>query len=113
DDYFMRHNYNSFPVTSDHHTLGLVSMKAIREVARERWDRVLVDEILEPLSEMCTVGVTDDIGNVVDKLMQGEVGRVVVVDHDEVIGLITPRDVVRWLELTQELGESERRLRLR
>lgn len=112
DGYFMRHNYNTFPVTADHHTLGLVSMKAVRELPRERWDQVPVDEILEPLSEMCTVGVSDDIGNVVDKLMQGEVGRVVVVDDGEVIGLISPRDVVRWLELTQELGESERRLRL-
>lgn len=112
DNFFMRHNYNTFPVTTDHRTLGLVGMKAVREVPRERWARVPVDEILEPLSEMCTVGVTDDIGDVVDKLMQGEVGRVVVVHDNEVIGLITPRDVVRWLELTQELGESERRLRL-
>lgn len=112
DGYFMRHNYNSFPVTSDHRTLGLVTMKAVRDVARDRWNNVLVDEILEPLSDMCTVGVSDDIGNVVDKLMQGQVGRVAVVDDGEMIGLITPRDVVRWLELTQELGESERRLRL-
>jgi predicted transcriptional regulator len=108
----MRYNYNSFPVTSDHRTLGLVTMKAVREVPRDRWHAVSVDEILEPLSEMCTVGLSDDIGNVVDKLMQGEVGRVAVVDDGEVTGLITPRDVVRWLELTQELGERERRLRL-
>lgn len=113
DDYFMEHNYNTFPVTSGHETKGLVTMRAVREVPREQWSQTLVDEILEPLSDMCTVSPTDTVGDVVPKLMQGEVGRVVVVDQGEVIGLITPRDLVRWLERAQELGDIERKLSLR
>lgn len=113
DDYFMEHNYNTFPVTSGHETKGLVTMRAVRELPREQWSQTLVDEILEPLSDMCTVSPTDTVGDVVPKLMQGEVGRVVVVDHGEVIGLITPRDLVRWLERAQELGDIERKLSLR
>lgn len=113
DDYFMQHNYNTFPVADGNHTRGLVTMASVRQLPRDRWDSTTVDDIAEPLSEMYTVNPNDSVSDVVPKLMQGEVGRVVVVDNGEVIGLITPRDLVRWLERAQELGDMERKLSLR
>jgi len=113
DDYFMQYNYNTFPVTSDGETIGLVTMASVKELPRERWDETLVDEVAEPLSDLCTVNPRHSVSDVVDKLMQGEVGRVVVVDQGEVLGLITPRDLVSWLERAQQLGDMERRLSLR
>ena len=62
---------------------------------------------------MCTVSPKDTMGDVVPKLMQGQVGRVVVVDEGRVVGLITPRDLVRWLQRAQELGDLERKPVLR
>lgn len=113
DDYFLQHNYNTFPVNADGRTIGIITMASVRELPRERWNTTLVDEVAEPLSELCTVSPGHSVSDVVDKLMQGEVGRVVVVDQGEVLGLITPRDLVSWLERAQQLGEMERRLSLR
>lgn len=107
DDYFMRHNYNAFPVQGAHGDTGLITLKTVREVPREDWGTTTVDDIVDPLSDMCTVAPSRPIGEVVDKLMKGEVGRVVVVDDGEVVGLITPRDLVQWLERARELGLSE------
>ncbi|MBW3666620.1 MAG: site-2 protease family protein [Actinobacteria bacterium] len=112
DDYFMRHNYNAFPVQGERGDTGLVTMKRVRELPRDRWDSATVDEVMEPLSDMCTVSPSGAAGEVVDKLMKGEVGRVVVVDQGEVVGLITPRDLVRWLERARELGLSEKAMSL-
>lgn len=112
-DYFMRHNYNSFPLRADHGTEGILTLAAVREVPREQWGHTTVDEVAEPLSEMCTVSPKDTMGDVVPKLMQGQVGRVVVVDEGRVVGLITPRDLVRWLQRAQELGDLERKPVLR
>lgn len=113
DDYFLEHNYNTFPVVSDAEATGLVTMASIREVPENQWDVTLVDDVLEPLSEMCTVNARDTVGEVVPKLMQGEVGRVVVLEKGEIVGLITPRDLVRWLEMAQQLGDAEAQLSLR
>jgi Zn-dependent protease len=113
DDYFMRHNYNVFPVQGPDGDTGLVTMKAIRDLPQEDWDSIEVDEIMEPLSEMCTVSPSRPVSEVVDKLMKGEIGRVVVVDDGEVVGLITPRDLVQWLERLRELGLSEKTMSLR
>jgi Zn-dependent protease/CBS domain-containing protein len=108
DDFFMRHNYNAFPVQGESGDTGLVTMKTVRGLPPERWRSTTVEEIMEPLSEMCTVGPSRPVGEVVDKLMKGEVGRVVVVEDGEVVGLITPRDLVQWLERARELGLSEK-----
>jgi Zn-dependent protease/predicted transcriptional regulator len=113
NDYFLRHNYNSFPVKADDGTDGILTLAAVREVPREQWGGTKVEAVMEPLSEMCTVGPTDSMGDVVPKLMQGQVGRVVVVDDGTVVGLITPRDLVRWLQRAQELGDLEMRPALR
>lgn len=112
DDYFMRYNYNSFPLQGRDGDTGLVTMKAVRKVPRESWETTTVDDIVEPLSDMCVVAPSRPIGEVVDKLMKGEVGRVVVVDDGEVVGLITPRDLVEWLERVRELGLSEKTMSL-
>ncbi len=113
DDFFMQYNYNTFPVVSQGRTIGLVTMASVRNVPREEWRATIVDDIAEPLSELCTVSPYHSVGDVVDKLMQGEVGRVVVVQDGEVLGLITPRDLITWLERAQQLGDVERRLSLR
>jgi Zn-dependent protease/predicted transcriptional regulator len=112
DDYFMRHNYNAFPVQGPDGDTGLITMKAVRGLPREKWGSTTVDEIMEPLSEMYTVSPSRPVAEVVDKLMKGVVGRVVVVDDGEVVGLITPRDLVQWLERVRELGLSEKSMGL-
>ena len=40
----------------------------------------------------------------------GETNRVMVMDGDRFIGLITPRDLTRFLERSQRLGLTEARL---
>lgn len=113
DDYFMQYNYNTFPVVSQGRTIGLVTMASVRDVPRDEWRTTMVDEIAEPLSELCTVSPYHSVADVVDKLMQGEVGRVVVVQDGDVVGLITPRDLITWLDRAQQLGDIERRFSLR
>lgn len=113
DDYFLQHNYNTFPVTSGAQATGILTIGAVREVPEDQWEETLVDVVLEPVSDMCTVAAQDSVGEVVPKLMQGEVGRVVVLEDGEIVGLITPRDLVRWLETAQQLGDAEAQLSLR
>lgn len=49
----------------------------------------------------------DPLNEVVEKLMSGDLRRLVVIDEGHVTGIITPRDLSRWLQRSQELGIYE------
>jgi predicted transcriptional regulator len=42
-------------------------------------------------------------GTLVDKLQDGQTGRVLVAQGGEVVGIITPTDLTRWLRRRQTL----------
>ena len=103
DDYFMRYDYNAFPVQDDGRTIGILTLRAIRKVPITAWTTRTAHEVMEPLSSECTVAAHDPMDNVIDKLETAQSQRVLVLDGDNVIGLITPRDLARWLRRAQEL----------
>ncbi len=103
DGYFMRYDYNAFPVRDDGHTIGILTLRAVRKVPNDAWTTRTVSEIMVPLSSECTVPLHERMDHVIDKLETAESQRVLVVDGDDVVGLITPRDLTRWLHRVQEL----------
>src|SRR5690606_31296708 len=45
DDYFMRYDYNAFPVSVEGGVDGLITLSAVRQVPREEWAARLVREV--------------------------------------------------------------------
>src|SRR5690606_6783077 len=72
DDYFMRHDFNAFPVRRGDEVTGLLTLGAIRALPRDEWATTSVRDLQEPLSESCTVATSDPLDEVVGKLMTGE-----------------------------------------
>jgi Zn-dependent protease/predicted transcriptional regulator len=107
DDYFMSHDFNAFPVSDGDHTVAILTMNAVKAVPRDDWPTRTVGEVAKPLSETYTVSPSRPLDEVVGKLMSGDTRRVVVVDDGQVKGIITPRDLSRWLQRSQELGFTE------
>ncbi len=103
DDYFMRYDYNAFPVRDDSRTIGILTLRAVRKVPSDAWAIRTVSEVMEPLSSECAVALHERMDHVLDKLETAESQRVLVMDGDNVVGLITPRDFTRWLHRAQEL----------
>jgi Zn-dependent protease/predicted transcriptional regulator len=103
DDYFMRYDHNAFPVRDNGRTIGILALRAIRKVPNDAWSIRTVREVMEPLSRECSVALHERMDLVVDKLETADSQRVLVLDGDRVVGLITPRDLTRWLRRAQEL----------
>ncbi|MGH2572899.1 MAG: site-2 protease family protein [Actinomycetota bacterium] len=98
DDYFMRHDHGAFPVQDGERTVGLLTLRAVKRVPREEWPIRRVAESMDPLGEQLTVTPQTPMDRVLGKLQQEEAQRVLVVDDGDVIGIITPVDVARWLQ---------------
>jgi Zn-dependent protease/CBS domain-containing protein len=106
DDYFMRYDHSAFPVEEHGRTIGLLTLRAVRRVPREQWPTRRVRDHMVPLSDQVVVAPDARMDGVVDKLQDGQAGRVLVAQDGEVVGIITPTDLTRWLRRRQALQGS-------
>jgi Zn-dependent protease/CBS domain-containing protein len=97
DDYFMRYDHGAFPVEEQGRTIGLLTLRGVRRVPREQWPTRRVRDHMVPLGDQVVVAPHARMDGVLDKLQDGDAGRVLVVQDGEVVGIITPWDLTRWL----------------
>jgi Zn-dependent protease/CBS domain-containing protein len=108
DDYFMRYDHGAFPVDEGGRTIGLLTLRGVRRVPREQWPTRRVREAMVPLGDQVVVAPDARMDGVVGKLQDGEANRVLVAQDDEVVGIITPSDLTRWLRRWRTLDSSAR-----
>jgi len=97
DDYFMRYDHGAFPVDEQGRTIGLLTLRGVRRVPREQWPTRRVRDLMVPLGDQVVVAPDARMDQVMGKLEDGEAGRVLVVQDGEVVGIIAPSDLTRWL----------------
>ena len=108
DDYFMRYDHGGFPVEEQGRTVGLLTLRGVRRVPREQWPSRRVREHMVPLGDQVVVAPDARMDGVLAKLEDGEAGRVLVVQDGEVVGIITPTDLTRWLRRWRTLDTRAR-----
>jgi CBS domain-containing protein len=97
DDYFMRYDHSGFPVEEQGRTIGLLTLRAVRRVPREQWPTRRVREAMVSPGDQVAVAPEARMDSVVGKLQDSGARRVLVVGDGEVVGIITPSDLTRWL----------------
>ncbi|MGH8872859.1 MAG: site-2 protease family protein [Acidimicrobiia bacterium] len=107
DDFFLRYDHSAFPV--DGERTGLLTLRAVRQIPRDQWEIRQVWTATTPLDETCTVSAETPMDQVMEKLREQDEDRVLVVEDGHIAGIITPRDIARWLRRSEELGLTESR----
>jgi Zn-dependent protease/predicted transcriptional regulator len=103
DDYFMRHDHGAFPVEDDGRTVGLITLRGVKRVPQPEWGVRRVRDVMDPLGDQLSVPVEARMDQVLAKLQEAQRQRVLVVRDGQVVGIITPSDISRWLERRQAL----------
>jgi len=106
DDYFMRYDHGAFPVEEGGRTVGLLTLRGVRRVPRTQWPARRVREAMVPLGDQVVVAPDARMDGVVGKLQDGQANRVLVAQDGEVVGIITPSDLARWLRRWRTLDGS-------
>ncbi len=97
DDHFMANNVSAFPVLQEGRVRGLISLKQLGEVPRDRWDEVRVSDTMQVLQPEDAVGADTPAEEVLTKL-SGTGQRVVVVEDGRLVGVVTASDITRWMQ---------------
>jgi Zn-dependent protease/CBS domain-containing protein len=106
DDYFMRYDHGAFPVEEQGRTIGLLTLRTVRKVPRAEWPARRVRDRMVPLQDQIVVAPDARMDDVLGSLQEGDGGRVLVAQDDEVVGIITPSDLARWLRRWRRLDDG-------
>ncbi|HSJ28976.1 MAG TPA: site-2 protease family protein [Acidimicrobiia bacterium] len=105
DDYFLRYDHTAFPVRDARgDTLGILTLRAVRQVPRDQWTVRHAWSAMTRLADAPSVPADTPMDEALKNLTDDQ--RLLVVDGGEVVGIITPRDVARWVQRSEELGLS-------
>jgi len=105
EDYVYRYHYKMLPVVDGSTLIGCVTTRAVSSVPQEEWDRRTVGELVAGCSSDNTISSTEDAMTALSKMGQTGNTRLMVVDHGLLVGVITLKDLLAFLNLKVELEQ--------
>jgi Zn-dependent protease/CBS domain-containing protein len=108
EQYLLPGNRRAMPVSDDGRLVGMVTLGDIKDVPAEARDATQVGSVMGGRDGLITVRPSDDLSDAGDKLTGNDLEQVPVMDDGRFVGMLTRADVMRQLQLREELGvESE------
>jgi CBS domain-containing protein len=108
DDYIYRYHRKMFPVVENGRLIGCVSMNDIKAVPRDRWGVTPVAKIMQPCSAATAISPDTDTMELLSTMTRTQNGRFLVMEGDRLVGVVTLKDMLKFLSLKLDLEESER-----
>lgn len=104
EEYVYRHDRKAFPVVAaDGRLLGLVQTRSLGEIDRAEWDRHTVEEVmLRDLSAVIISPQADALA-ALKRLQRTGASCLLVADGEQLVGVVTLADLLRFLNLKLEL----------
>lgn len=106
DDYFWRHHVSSFPVVADGRLVGILSIRQLGNVPRERWAETTVSDVMQRIDDSLTAAPGDDLWAAFQKLSANGLGRLAVVDGGRLAGYLSAKDVLHVLTVSSAGGRG-------
>jgi Zn-dependent protease/predicted transcriptional regulator len=93
-----------FPVTSNGHVLGLVTLHNIKNIPRHLWNVKTVREAMTPFDSIKRVRPGDELSSVLRILTENDINQVPVVQDNNVIGMIGRDNLISFIDVRSGLG---------
>ncbi|MEK7688805.1 MAG: site-2 protease family protein [Deltaproteobacteria bacterium] len=104
EKYFFGYHFVGFPVSSDGRITGMLTLNNVRLVPKEKWDTTLVRDVINKISPDAILSPEDNAMDALSRMIDLDTGRVLVMDDDKLIGIITRRDIMKLMEFKTDLG---------
>lgn len=103
DDYVYTHHFKMYPVVEGATLIGCVSTRAIAEIPRDEWAQRTVGTLVRECSIHNTISPTADAMEALSTMSRTRNSRLLVVDGDQLVGVITLKDLLQFLSLKLDL----------
>jgi CBS domain-containing protein len=93
-----------FLVTDEDEVKGILTLNNIKAVPRQNWDVTQAQEIMTPLDRVKVAHPDQDALSILEEMDENDINQMPVVSEDNVIGLVTRDNLMRFLRTRSELG---------
>jgi Zn-dependent protease/CBS domain-containing protein len=104
-DYFLRSGYGAYPVVRGDAVVGLLCRRDILKMSAEERERASVQSAMTPLGDRIVVAPGAPLLRAMSKMAESGLGRVLVMDGGQLVGMLTMGSVLRHVRVHEELGE--------
>ncbi|WP_414550767.1 site-2 protease family protein [Anabaena sp. CCY 0017] len=105
DRYFLNRRYHSFPVTQDSHLVGIITLNQIKDIPREEWKYRTIKDTMSPIENRVIARSEEKMSQVLQKMQDSGVRRILVIQHDLLKSIITAHDLANRLQRQREFGQ--------
>jgi CBS domain-containing protein len=106
EDYVYRYHYKMFPVVDDGKLVGCVSTKEVKDISHEEWEKKRVGDLTAGCSSDNTLTPDTDAVEALSLMNRTGISRLMVTEGDRLAGIITLKDLLKFLSLRMELEEQ-------
>jgi Zn-dependent protease/CBS domain-containing protein len=99
DQYFVAFGLGGFPVCEEGQVLGVVTVRDVQALPTALWPWRRIREIMRPASPAFCISPDWSIMQAMDRMAQGGWDLLVVMENDEIVGLITQSAITHFLQL--------------
>ena len=107
DDYVLRYHRKMFPVAANDHLEGIITTQALGKYPREEWDSHTVADVMQQNVDALTIPPDTDALQALGKMQRVGSSRLLIIEGNRLRGIITLRDMLRFLDLKLSLQDDE------
>jgi Zn-dependent protease/predicted transcriptional regulator len=105
DDWVFRHRHSTFPVVGVlGDPVGLITLQRVKPVPAEERTVTRLGDLAVPMDEVVAASPTDPLPDLLPRMAASPVGRALVMDGGRLVGILSPADVMRRLEVAELAG---------
>jgi Zn-dependent protease len=105
DEFFLTNHHVVFPVcTAEGEYRGLLKLASLKDVPREKWPYTTVGDVVASGDvDTLSIDVNRPAARAMRELLTPGTGRLAVVDEGKLVGIVTRRDLLQFIEIHNEL----------
>ncbi len=101
---FMHHGYGAYPVIDNGRVTGLVGLTNVRDCPVEERAHKRVGDIMRRLDSAIVIAPDAPVSNALRQMAEGDSGRLLVMEADRLVGLLSRSGVAHFIMLRSQLG---------
>jgi Zn-dependent protease len=106
EDYIYKYHFKMFPVLDGDNLKGCVTTREVKGLPKEEWKKRTVGDIAIACSPENTIEAHVDAVKALSRMHRTGLSRLMVTDGQRLVGIITLKDLMRFLSIKVDLEEG-------